>query len=602
MDNLGKITDVKGHVKALGLTFGPCINVGNCDRKVCPFQHVEDTCTQKNSNDEKEEKSSEVKSEQIKGEAGEVAVKLDIDSTTNGDHESGGNYPEDGVAACKKSGNYTADEVECDEQLQKNSSQCISCKARYSVEESVLKCHNCSRIVCGDCHEIPSDNQMFNALNSKAIKGLTWLCGDCYETIGEENTNVLSLVDKVEEQNIIIQRTIQTNEEQREGWEAQKDSLIQKINSLTTEVQVLEDKLRQEQAGRSELEKINQGHKQEKANYNKIINKLQEDTRKYKELYENAIAECEDNKRSLRNMNALVERFLIIPDDTKESEKHTSVGPEQQKQRPEPMLLDETVISGPSLPKSGDTTSKMMHTKKTQEETQSGDSQQQHQVNLEEEERSNKLEDTSWGRIMDADGDDTEKDVYEGREQNKCRVYVGNIPENTKEADIMKFFGSYLSSLEDIELTRQVMKNGKEKSVFAIILVNEDDLEEVLAFDGTTVSGRQIVVERTKSCARTPHPEENTDEEATAKITCKFYLQGRCNKPKGQCRFNHPKPCSFYSKNKRCRFGENCKFAHVANRNSINKGQGDGSVALLTTFLQALGLPQLSLQNSSQHG
>ena len=168
---------------------------------------------------------------------------------------------------------------------------------------------------------------MFNALNSKAIKGLTWLCGDCYETIGEENTNVLSLVDKVEEQNIIIQRTIQTNEEQREGWEAQKDSLIQKINSLTTEVQVFEDKLRQEQAGRSELEKRNQGHKQEKANYNKIINKLQEDTRKYKELYENAIAECEDNKRSLRNMNALM-RFLIIPDDTKESEKHTSVGPE----------------------------------------------------------------------------------------------------------------------------------------------------------------------------------------------------------------------------------------------------------------------------------
>ena len=71
----------------------------------------------------------------------------------------------------------------------------------------------------------------------------------------------------------------------------------------------------------------------------------------------------------------------------------------------------------------------------------------------------------------------------------------------------MKFFGSYVSSLDDIELTRQVLKNGKEKSSYAIVSVNENDLEEVLTFDGTTAGGRQIVVERTKSSTRTPHPE-----------------------------------------------------------------------------------------------
>ena len=166
----------------------------------------------------------------------------------------------------------------------------------------------------------------------------------------------------------------------------------------------------------------------------------------------------------------------------------------------------------------------------------------------------------------------------------------------------MKFFGSYVSGLNDIELTRQVLKSGKERSSYAIVSVDENDLEEVLAFDGTTAGGRQIVVERTKSSTRTPHPTGNEDEEETAKITCKFYLQGRCSKPKGQCRFNHPKPCSYYSKNRKCRFGETCKFAHIGNRNNINKGQGDGSVALLTTFLQALGLPQLSIHNRSQNG
>ena len=29
---------------------------------------------------------------------------------------------------------------------------------------------------------------------------------------------------------------------------------------------------------------------------------------------------------------------------------------------------------------------------------------------------------------------------------------------------------------------------------------------------------------------------------------CKYYLRGECNKPKGQCEFNHPASCRFYPK------------------------------------------------------
>ena len=57
------------------------------------------------------------------------------------------------------------------------------------------------------------------------------MCGDCYETIGEENINHLSLLDKVEEQDLVIQQTIQANEEMTKGWELQQDSNTRKVNS-----------------------------------------------------------------------------------------------------------------------------------------------------------------------------------------------------------------------------------------------------------------------------------------------------------------------------------------------------------------------------------
>ena len=142
--------------------------------------------------------------------------------------------------------------------------------------------------------------------------------------------------------------------------------------------------------------------------------------------------------------------------------------------------------------------------------------------------------------------------------------------------------------------------------MYAIVRVSECDKDEVLAFDGTTVRGKQLVVEMARKSKYTRNSKDDTrdndndDTNDRSKPTCTFYLEGRCNKPKGQCRFAHPKRCSFHAKGKHCKFGDDCKFAHIEEKKPPKK-QEDGSVALLTTFLQALGMPQFNQNRSSRN-
>ena len=61
--------------------------------------------------------------------------------------------------------------------------------------------------------------------------------------------------------------------------------------------------------------------------------------------------------------------------------------------------------------------------------------------------------------------DDMEqKQKTENREEGKkCSIYIGNIPEETIEEDVIGFFDEYIACTNDVEVTRQVQKNGKEK-------------------------------------------------------------------------------------------------------------------------------------------
>ena len=337
--------------------------------------------------------------------------------------------------------------------------------------------------------------------------------------------------------------------------------------------------------------------------------------------FENCRAGLAEWKKSHRNLNALVERYLGIPADSENDENGL------------PNMKQAGIVTHPTAPKSPSDPIKeqspspptavamvsSVEKPNPSAESQNGSEQRCHGNEPDgKEKKGNKIAKTKsnskpkgWGDEMDeldsgmmtCDDED-----QEGQSScSKCLIYMGNIPPNAREEDVKDFFGQYVADVKDVVVTRQIIKNGKEKSLYATVKILEKDKEEVLQLNGVNVAGKQVVVEESRrpKMQRDQDAGENSDdEEEKSETVCKFYLQGRCNKPQGKCRFKHPKPCSFFANNGHCKFGDQCRFAHITKKNPNNKGQGqgDGSVALLTTFLQALGLPQFSMNKNSRNG
>ena len=159
-----------------------------------------------------------------------------------------------------------------------------------------------------------------------------------------------------------------------------------------------------------------------------------------------------------------------------------------------------------------------------------------------------------------------------------------------KENDIKELFGHYIQAESDITVTKEVRK-GKERSLFATIQIKEEDKTDILEYNGMNVNDKQIVVEETKrnmnQHGNARHEKDDKDKETPQ---CRFYLQGRCNKP-NDCAFEHRPACKFYERNGRCRFGETCKFAHI-NKGTSRQGGGNNN-DILSVLIKALA-PQLS--------
>ena len=128
---------------------------------------------------------------------------------------------------------------------------------------------------------------------------------------------------------------------------------------------------------------------------------------------------------------------------------------------------------------------------------------------------------------------------------HKCLIYMGNIPPNTREEDVKSFFGEYVLDIKGITVTRKIIRN-KERSMYATVKISESDKDEVLQLNGVLLSGKQVVIEESQRPKKqgNQHQDNGDDddgEEEKSETVCRFYLQGRCNKPQGKCRFKHPK-------------------------------------------------------------
>ena len=367
------------------------------------------------------------------------------------------------------------------------------------------------------------------------------------------------------------------------------------------------------------MEKTIQGNKQEISNRIKIINKLQEDAQKYKMYYENCHVELAETKRTLRNLNALVERKLSITDEqdvnpkallnSKQAaiDKKTTAANDKKPAAPVPAAKSMREVT---------TTASSSKNPNPPTESQPASGSDSEKKESEKDVEKEKMAATApktkptWGDRMDEQDKKEQSDDDEENEGShscqKCLIYMGNIPPNTREEDVKSFFGEYVLDIKDITVTRKIIRN-KERSMYATVKISESDKDEVLQLNGVLLSGKQVVIEESQRPKKqgNQHQDDGDDddgEEEKSETVCRFYLQGRCNKPQGKCRFKHPKPCSFHANNKHCKFGDQCKFAHITKKNSRGQGQEEGSVALLTTFLQALGLPKFSLNKNSRNG
>ena len=92
--------------------------------------------------------------------------------------------------------------------------ECTICTTAIEVGtlDASLECHHCDGVFCLKCTGLKGDlssHQPIKVINSKSIKGLTWMCDKCLEWTKGNRIQAESILNKVSEQKKLIDQLME---------------------------------------------------------------------------------------------------------------------------------------------------------------------------------------------------------------------------------------------------------------------------------------------------------------------------------------------------------------------------------------------------------
>ncbi|KAL3618138.1 hypothetical protein CASFOL_038459 [Castilleja foliolosa] len=150
----------------------------------------------------------------------------------------------------------------------------------------------------------------------------------------------------------------------------------------------------------------------------------------------------------------------------------------------------------------------------------------------------------SWLNKKGASLGISEDASWHAKYKDSTYVYVGGIPFDLTEGDLLAVFAEY-GEIVDVNLVRD---NGTGKSKGFAFVAYEDQRSTNLAVDnlnGAQILGRTIRVDHVGKYKKSEEEDEETrQKKREERGVCWAFQKGECNRGDG-CRFSHDKQGSF---------------------------------------------------------
>lgn len=176
-----------------------------------------------------------------------------------------------------------------EDKIEEEGQMCPICA--NEMDTNSVECDKCKKWACWNCHNL-DENKIKAVQESEVIDGLFWLCKRC---IGQ----VRNWIEGEQEK----------KEEDKDEYEALKSVNIELKNECIDHCERYENCLKIIKISEKELNEVKENAKDVSKIKDFEIKKLQREASKYKTELENEIMEKMDGKRTINNLNEMVEQL-----------------------------------------------------------------------------------------------------------------------------------------------------------------------------------------------------------------------------------------------------------------------------------------------------